>query len=150
MSQGFTTQRALIEDLVAEGNLEGVNAKVNLLLDAIPARTPLEKAEAYLVGGWALAVHLVDGWEALLNKAIFSYAPESPAKVWARWLLGGIQWGIPSKRGEAANNWRIALSELSHLKERAEWYNQQLAVNTFVEKLTAMQAALEKQRNNLA
>ena len=150
LSQGFIAQRELIESRVAEGNLELIIEEVDRLLASVPTRTPLEKAESYLVGGWALAAHSQDGLEEYLKKAVFFYPPESPARVWARWLLGGIQWGFPRKRGEAANNWKIALNELSHLKERAEWRNRQLAVNTYVEKLTAMQAALEKQRNNLA
>ena len=88
-----------------------------------------------------------DGWEKHLQKAVFLYPPESLARVWARWLLGAIQWGIPEKRGEAAKNWKIAIHDLTHLKERAEWQNQPQAVNNYAEKLTAMQGALDIQRN---
>ncbi len=149
VSQGFITQRTLIENQVEAGNLAQVIAEVDRLLAAAPARTALEKAESYLVGGWALAATQQVGWEEHLKKALFFYPPKTSARVWARWLLGGIQWGVPGKNGEAANNWRIALSELTHLKEQAEWHNQPLAVNAYVSRLTAMQAALVKQGNNL-
>ena len=149
LSLGFIAQRDQIEALVVSGDLVLVKEAVDLLLAAIPSRTPLEKADSYLACGWALAAHLQDGWEEQLKKALFSYPPESPARVWARWLLGGIQWGIPNKRGEAANNWKTALSDLTHLKERAEWQNQPRSVNAYAEKLVAMQAALAVQRNRL-
>ena len=144
LSQGFITQRTLIENQVEEGNLEQVKAEVDRLLAAVSTRTSLEKAESYLVGGWALAATQQEGWEEHLKKALFFYPPKTPARVWVRWLLGGIQWGVPNKNGEAANNWRIALSELTHLKEQAEWHNQPLAVNAYAGKLTAMRGALER------
>jgi tetratricopeptide (TPR) repeat protein len=150
LSQGFITQRAAIETFIAEGKLDLVQNEVDNMIAAVPARTPVEKAETYLVSGWALYAIKKDGWEKHLQQAVFLYPAESLARVWARWLLGAIQWDIPEKRGEAADNWKIAIRDLVHLKDRAEWQNQPRAVNEYAEKLTAMHGALDIQRNQLA
>lgn len=150
LSQGFIDQRGMIECFIAENKLDLMDKEVGNLLTAVSARTLLEKAETYLVCGWALAAGKKDGWEEHLQKAVFLYPPDSLARVWARWLLGACQWDVPEKRGEAANNWRITLNDLTHLRQRAEWQNQPQAVNAYAEKLTAMHGALQQQRNRLA
>ncbi len=150
LTQGFITQRAAIETFIASNEPDQVVKEVDRMLAAAAACTPVEKAETYLVSGWAMYAIKNDRWEKHLQKAVFLYSPESLARVWARWMLGAIQWGILVKRGEAAENWMIAIRDLVHLKERAEWQNQPQAVNMYAEKLTAMNGALDIQRNQPA
>jgi hypothetical protein len=70
--------------------------------------------------------------------------------VWARWLLGAIQWFIPAKVGKAATNWSIAIEDMIHLEKEAIWQNQKDQVNLYVEKLAIMQGAFSHRRNNLS
>ena len=71
-------------------------------------------------------------------------------RIWARWILGAIQWNIPNKVSEAATNWTIAIEDLTHLEKEAMWQNQTRMVNLSWDKLTIMRGALYFQRNKLS
>jgi hypothetical protein len=150
LSKGFIAQCEAMENFIAERKPDQAAHEVECMIAAAAARTPVEKAETYLVSSWAMFRVSDDRWAQFLQKAIFFYPPDSLARVWARWLLGAIQWGVSEKRGDAAEQWMIAMRDLTQLKERAEWQNQPQLVNDFMDKLTTMQDALDLQRNNLA
>jgi hypothetical protein len=150
LSQGFIAQREAIEKQIAENRPTQVGNEVDGLMAGVEARSPIEKAEAFLVNGLAMHAIKRDRWEKDLQKATFLSPPDTLLRVWARWLLGAIQWVVPKKRGDAAMNWNIAIQDLAHMKTRAEWQNQAELVRYSAEKLALMQGALELQRNNLA
>ena len=149
LSQGFVNHREKIEKLVGEHNSAEATKEVERMLAVAPAWTPVEKAESYLVGGWAFYEIKHDGWEKQLKKAVFLYPPDSLGRVWARWLLGAIQWGIPEKVGDAATNWTIAIQDLEHLEKKAEWQNQDIQVEYYSDKISIMHRALEDRRSQL-
>jgi hypothetical protein len=149
LSQGFVNHREKIEKLVGEHNSAEATKQVERMLAVASAWTPVEKAESYLVGGWAYYVIKHDDWEKYLKKAVFLYPPDSLGRVWVRWLLGAIQWEVPEKVADAATNWTIAIQDLEHLEKKAEWQNQDLQVEYYSDKISIMHRALEDRRSQL-
>lgn len=149
LSPGFVAQCEAVEKLIAEKKNDHAAQTIERMIDAATARTSVERAETYLVSAWAMFRLKDECWEQYLAKAIFLYPPDSLARVWARWLLGAIQWDISEKRSDAAEQWTIAIRDLTRLKERAEWNNKPQLVNDFMDKLLAMQGALDLRRNSL-
>lgn len=147
--QGFIHQRDVLEALVHDRKVAQAVKEVERMLEAAAAWTPVEKAGSNLAGGWVFYVLKNEGWEKLLKKAVFLYPPDALGRVWARWLLGAIQWQIPEQIEDAATNWEIAIQDLDHLEKTAEWQNQGQLVNYYSDKITLMRAALGAQRDQL-
>lgn len=150
LDKGFIAQREGVERLIADKKTNQLVNKVEQMIAEATIRTPVEKAESYLVSAWAIYRVGGERWEQYLKKAIFLYPPDSLARVWSRWLSGAIDWGISTKRGGAAEQWTIAVQDITRLKERAEWQNNPKLVNDLMDISTVMQGALDLQRNNLA
>ncbi len=150
LGKGFIAQREGIERLIADKKTDHLVNAVERMITQATTRTPVEKAESYLVSAWAIYRVGGERWEQYLKKAIFLYPPNTLARVWSRWLSGAIDWGISNKRGGAAEQWTIAIQDITRLKERAEWQNNPQLVNDLMDKTAVMQGALDLQRNNLA
>ncbi|MCJ7625043.1 MAG: hypothetical protein MUO76_16205 [Anaerolineaceae bacterium] len=93
----------------------------------------------------ALAVYKMGNLnEALimLKKAMDSFTPLSHYQAVSRWMLGVLQWNMPTQHNQAIINWEKCLRNFDQLARKADHNNNQDRRKWYLEKQSYMDLAL--------
>jgi tetratricopeptide (TPR) repeat protein len=78
----------------------------------------------------------------LLKKAIDSFTPLSHYQAVSRWMLGVLQWNMPTQHNQAIINWEKCLDNFDTLALKADHNNKQDRRKWYQEKRSYMEQAL--------
>lgn len=83
----------------------------------------------------------------LLKKAIDSFTPLSHYQAVSRWMLGVLQWNMPTQHNQAIINWEKCLEIFDILARKADHNNKQDRRKWYLEKRSYMDQALNARIN---